>query len=90
MTKAGKCTIYRTEVDGIEVTWRLDYPPGIVIIKVYKISEDRSIAAFDSDRCPDLADARARFPKLEELWDAVRHDFWSRMAYNRDRPQPLW
>lgn len=83
MTKARKCTIHRTEVNGVEVTWRLQHPPGIGIIKVYNTSENRSIASFDSDRCPDLADARNRFPTFEKLWDAVRHDFWSRMDPSR-------
>ncbi|WP_157777722.1 hypothetical protein [Nocardia terpenica] len=68
--------IFRTEVDGIEATWRLHHPPRVGIIKVYNTSENLPIVAFGPDRCPDLAQARMRFPKLEKLWDAVRHDFW--------------
>ncbi|ATL66272.1 hypothetical protein [Nocardia terpenica] len=71
---------HRTEVDGIEATWRLHHPPRAVIIKVYNRSENVPIVAFDAGRCPDLADARARFPDLEKLWDAVRHDFWDQLT----------
>ncbi|MEV5839594.1 hypothetical protein [Nocardia sp. NPDC052112] len=35
------------------------------------------IASFEPGNYPDLVQARERLPKLAELWDAVRHDFWT-------------
>ncbi|KZM73215.1 hypothetical protein AWN90_31540 [Nocardia terpenica] len=68
--------IYRTEVDGLEATWQLHHPPQVGIIKIHNRSENLPIATFDSDRHLDLVQARRQYPKLEKLWDAVRHDFW--------------
>ncbi|ATL70761.1 hypothetical protein CRH09_35850 [Nocardia terpenica] len=75
--------IHRTEVDGIEATWRLHHPPQVGIIKVYNTSESLPVVAFDPGERLDLADARRRFPKLEKLWDAVRHDFWTEVSPRR-------
>ncbi|ATL67486.1 hypothetical protein CRH09_16035 [Nocardia terpenica] len=68
--------IHRTEVDGIEVTWRIDRTVRIGIVEVRNVSGDRIVAVFGSGRCLDLVQARGRFPKFEKVWDAVRHEFW--------------
>ncbi|MEG8181565.1 hypothetical protein GZH49_23980 [Nocardia terpenica] len=73
--------IFRTEVDGIEATWRLYHPFRVGIMKVYNTSEALPIIAFDPDQCPDLAQARMTFPKLEKLWDAIRHEFWRSITH---------
>ncbi|ATL67191.1 hypothetical protein [Nocardia terpenica] len=71
--------IHRTEVDGIEATWRLHHPLRIGITQVYNTSEGLCLVPFDPGGGLDLADARTRFPKLEMLWDAIRHEFWAEM-----------
>lgn len=41
------------------------------------------------ETAPDLADMREQRPELEPLWDAIRHEYWSRFPAlhdNEDRP----
>lgn len=48
-------------------------------------AEDLPVVSIDGPY-PDLVEARERWPKLTDLWNAVRHDFWSQMtlhAYGR-------
>lgn len=35
---------------------------------------------FDSDRTPDLAAARELLPRHDDLWDAVRKDYWAAVS----------
>ncbi|WP_280494857.1 hypothetical protein [Nocardia asiatica] len=43
-----------------------------------------TIASFGPDDFPDLARARELLPELDKLWDAVRHDLWTKII----APQP--
>jgi hypothetical protein len=57
--------------------WRLERHQ-IRILLVCNISEDLqlfSVAALAS--APDLVEMRERFPKLSELWDAIRGEYWA-------------
>ncbi|WP_169814442.1 hypothetical protein [Nocardia pseudovaccinii] len=42
---------------------------------------------FDAD--PDLADARETLPQHEDLWDALRDDYWVALLRAPDLPNPL-
>ncbi|WP_157110528.1 hypothetical protein [Nocardia anaemiae] len=54
---------------------------------VHNTSDATPIASFAPGDYPDLVQARERLPKLAELWDAVRHDFWTEAipAHRRSR-----
>ncbi|MFI6956503.1 hypothetical protein ACIBJI_23900 [Nocardia sp. NPDC050408] len=73
-----------TECDGLEASWTLD-KHNIEIHGIYDTAEDLLVVSIDGPY-PDLVEARERWPKLTDLWNAVRHDFWSQMtshAYGR-------
>ncbi len=69
--------VCRTEVDGMRVTWRLIQNRVISIIAVHDASNASPVLSFGPTSYPDLARARELHPGLTELWDAVRHDFWT-------------
>ncbi|MFI6959458.1 hypothetical protein ACIBJI_39085 [Nocardia sp. NPDC050408] len=80
--------IHRTEVDRLQATWQLDHRHVIQIMCVHNISDPTPLATFDPGGYPDLVEARERLPKLAQLWDAVRHDFWTEVipAHRRSPP----
>ena len=41
------------------------------------------------DAYPDLADAREMLPQHEDLWDALRDDYWAALLCSTDLPNPL-
>ncbi|MBF6467368.1 hypothetical protein IU427_19585 [Nocardia beijingensis] len=71
--------IRRTEADGLRATWLLFQEHLISIVAVHDVSGSMTIASFGPDDFPDLARARELLPELNGLWDAVRHDFWTRI-----------
>ncbi|WP_433709463.1 hypothetical protein ACQP2U_23520 [Nocardia sp. CA-084685] len=75
----------RTEADGLRATWRPFQGQLISIVAVHEISGATPIVSFGPEEFPDLARARELLPKMNELWDAVRHDFWTKLI----PPQPL-
>ncbi|MFE7801456.1 hypothetical protein [Nocardia sp. NPDC057440] len=75
----------RTEVDGLRVTWRLVQHHLIAIVAVDNACDASPIASFCPSNYPDLALARELLPELARLWDAVRHEFWTRLF----PPMPL-
>ncbi|MBF6060429.1 hypothetical protein IU500_06500 [Nocardia terpenica] len=72
--------VRQTEVDGFQVTWRLLHPHRIAIMAVHDTSDNHPVAAFDAADCPDLVQVREQLPKLDSLWNAVRHEFWVEMS----------
>jgi hypothetical protein len=68
--------IRRSEVDGVQASWRLDHH-RIVIVSVDTATGGHPPVALAPGDRPDLVQARERWPQLTRLWDAVRHDFWS-------------
>ncbi|WP_157227833.1 hypothetical protein [Nocardia asiatica] len=76
--------IRRTEADGLSATWRLFQDQLISIVAVHDASGATTIASFGPDDFPDLARARELLPELDKLWDAVRHDLWTKII----APQP--
>ncbi|MEU6827885.1 hypothetical protein ABZ894_04455 [Nocardia beijingensis] len=76
--------IRRTEVEGFRVTWRLFHDHLISIVAVHEASGVTPIVSFGPENFPDLAQARELLPEMAELWDAVRHDFWTKLI----PPQP--
>ncbi|MGY1961797.1 hypothetical protein [Nocardia gipuzkoensis] len=75
----------RTEADGLHATWRLFHDHLITIVAVHEASGAAPIVSFGPDDFPDLAQARELLPDLNTLWDAVRHDFWTKLI--PPRPQ---
>ncbi len=71
--------IEHTEVDGLEASWTLDNHE-IGIVSVYDTSENLLVVSIYQHPYPDLAEARERWPKLAQLWNAVRHDYWSHIG----------
>ncbi|MFI6773972.1 hypothetical protein [Nocardia sp. NPDC050412] len=41
------------------------------------------------DTYPDLADARQMLPEHDDLWDALRNDYWVALLSATDLPKPL-
>lgn len=70
--------VHRTEIDGYQVTWCLHPPHLIAIMAVH--DNGRLLASFEPGAYPDLVQARELLPRLEKLWDAVRHDFWTNLC----------
>ncbi|WP_040699044.1 hypothetical protein [Nocardia vinacea] len=85
-------SIHRTEVDGLQAIWQLNPRHEIGIMFVHNTSDATTIASFEPGDYPDLVRARERLPKLVELWDAVRRDFWTEAipAHRRSRPPETW
>jgi hypothetical protein len=71
--------VHHTEACGYEAIWQLEGHRGT--------SDMTPIASYGPGCYPDLARARELLPGLTGLWDAVRHDFWSRLL-PRHRPSP--
>jgi len=69
--------VYRTEVAGWSVQWRM----GRHSIRMIRVSHPASatvlVSSSDAGVAPDLAQMRERFPELSQLWDAVRHEYWA-------------
>ncbi|WP_157224203.1 hypothetical protein [Nocardia paucivorans] len=69
---------HRTEVDVWQAIWFLERR-RIRTIRVDNISEPRTLLSVTIPAdAPDLADMRERLPNLTPLWDAVRHEFWTK------------
>ncbi|MBY8862250.1 hypothetical protein K7711_37655 [Nocardia sp. CA2R105] len=79
--------VRRTEVDGMQVTWRLIQHHTIAIMAVNHACDGRPVASFAPDHFPDLARARELFPELTNLWDAVRHEFWTELIPPQPQPE---
>ncbi|WP_433194275.1 hypothetical protein ACQP1G_36780 [Nocardia sp. CA-107356] len=41
------------------------------------------------DTYPDLVDARQLLPEHDDLWDALRNDYWTALLRASDLPNPL-
>ncbi|MFE9322929.1 hypothetical protein ACIHDR_23015 [Nocardia sp. NPDC052278] len=41
------------------------------------------------DTYPDLADARQMLPEHDDLWDALRNDYWVALLSATDLPKPM-
>ncbi|MBF6225219.1 hypothetical protein IU470_08865 [Nocardia abscessus] len=76
--------IHHTEAGGFQAIWRLERH-RIAIMVVRGASDVTPIASYGPDSYPDLAQVRELLPKMTALWDAVRHDYWSRLL-PRHRP----
>jgi hypothetical protein len=74
----------RTEAGGLRATWRPFHNHLISIVAVHETSSTTPIVSFGPEDFPDLAQARELLPEMAKLWDAVRHDFWSKII----PPQP--
>ncbi|MEV6426168.1 hypothetical protein [Nocardia sp. NPDC051463] len=62
----------------MRVTWRFVQHHLIAIVAVHN-AYDAPVASFCPSNYPDLAQARELLPELARLWDAVRHEFWTRL-----------
>ncbi|MGV9816974.1 hypothetical protein [Nocardia xishanensis] len=69
----------RTEADGLRATWRPFQDYLISIVAVHEESGTTPIVSFGPEGFPDLAQARELLPEMNKLWDAVRHDFWTKL-----------
>ncbi|MFF0488505.1 hypothetical protein ACFYTQ_05720 [Nocardia sp. NPDC004068] len=59
--------------DGTSARWELT-GTKIRILSVMRPPKSDPLILLDQ---PDLAEARERFPRLTDLWDAIRHEFWA-------------
>ncbi|MET8795641.1 hypothetical protein ABZV91_04150 [Nocardia sp. NPDC004568] len=64
-----------TESGGRRVVWWLDRD----CVRIIEVRDARG-SRIPVAGAPDLAEMRERCPELGSLWDAVRHDLWSRLA----------
>lgn len=76
--------IHHTEVGGFQAIWRME-GHRIAIMLVRGASDVTPIASYGPDSYPYLAQVREQLPKSTGLWDAIRHDYWSRLL-PRHRP----
>ncbi|MEV5838284.1 hypothetical protein [Nocardia sp. NPDC052112] len=83
-------SVCRTEADGLRVTWRLIQNRLISIVAVHDASDASPVLSFGPATYPDLAQARELHPGLAELWDAVRHDFWTTLIPPRRDKGRRW
>jgi hypothetical protein len=88
---SGRCRqqggdVRRTEVDGLRVTWRLIQHHLIAIMAVNRACDASPVVSFGPDHFPDLVQARELFPELAKLWDAVRHEFWTKFIPQQRQP----
>lgn len=82
--------IRRTEMDGLQAVWRSGRH-RIEILAVHRTADNRPVLLFTPADCPDLAQVREQWPRLERLWDAVRHEFWMQFGEsNKHDRQELW
>ncbi|MFF3568260.1 hypothetical protein [Nocardia jiangxiensis] len=66
-----------TEAVGWIASWSLDHH-CVRILLVRNESETAPLfSATVPAAAPDLAEMRERFPKLSELWDAIRGEYWA-------------
>ncbi|MEV6135834.1 hypothetical protein AB0L63_07160 [Nocardia sp. NPDC051990] len=78
---------HQTEMDGWQAIWRLD-DQRIRIMLVSNIFESTTVmSTTDSATAPDLVQMRERFPKLDRLWDAIRHAYWSELRVPQEHSQ---
>ena len=70
---------HRTEVDGWFTVWLIvRYAPRIML--VHKTADIQPLVSSESlAAAPDLVQMRERFPRLEQLWDAVQHEYWAEL-----------
>lgn len=61
------------------MTWRLLKHHLIAIVSVDHASDASPVVSFSSGDYPDLAQARELLPELTRQWDAVRHEFWTKL-----------
>ncbi|WP_174189769.1 hypothetical protein [Nocardia barduliensis] len=74
----------RTEAGGLRATWLPFQNHLISIVAVHETASATPIVSFGPEDFPDLAQARELLPEMAKLWDAVRHDFWTKLI----PPQP--
>lgn len=66
-----------TEAVGWVARWSLDHH-RVRILLVRNDSETNPLfSAPVLAAAPDLAEMRERYPKLSELWDAIRSEYWA-------------
>ena len=69
-----------TEADGWTAQWCLDHLRiRILLVSNSSDAEPLFSAAVDA-AAPDLAEMRERFPRLSDLWDAIRSEFWAQLS----------
>ncbi|WP_433679136.1 hypothetical protein [Nocardia sp. CA-119907] len=61
------------------MTWRLIQNQLISIVGVHNACDASPALSFGPAAYPDLAQARELHPGLTKVWDAVRHDFWTKL-----------
>lgn len=66
-----------TEAVGWVARWSLDrHRVRILLVR----SESEAVPLFSADvltAAPDLAEMRERYPRLSELWYAIRREYWA-------------
>ncbi|MFI7667698.1 hypothetical protein [Nocardia sp. NPDC049526] len=78
---------HRTEVDSWLAIWRLDHHQ-IRIIQVHNLFASRALISVPNpDAAPDLVQMREQFPKLSQLWDAIRHEYWTEFFTAQEHSQ---
>lgn len=79
---------HRTEVDDWTAVWLIvRHAPRMMLVS--KSSETEALTCSETPiTAPDLAQMREQFPRLEKLWDAVQHEFWSELFPPQHTPSP--
>ena len=71
----------RTECDGWTAIWRIDHARIRMMHVATTTPGPRPLLTADTPTtAPDLVIAREQFPNLAHLWDAVRAEYWRRLA----------
>lgn len=73
-----------TEVNGWVAHWLLDQHRVRIMLVGNESETRRLFSAAVLATAPDLAEMRERFPKLSELWDAIRREYWAEFFTARE------
>ncbi|MBY8862378.1 hypothetical protein K7711_38310 [Nocardia sp. CA2R105] len=66
-----------TEAVGWVARWRLDHHCVRILLVRNDSEVDPLFSAAVPAAAPDLAEMREQYPKLSELWDAIRGEYWA-------------
>ncbi|WP_280180994.1 hypothetical protein [Nocardia farcinica] len=79
-TRTGKVAVWQIvdrNVRVVRLRVAADATPAYLYPRTPLPAVQPGTVVFDNARLPDLAQVREWFPRHEDLWNAVRDDYWS-------------
>ncbi|WP_280489813.1 hypothetical protein [Nocardia farcinica] len=93
-TRTGKVAVWQIvdrNVRVVRLRVAADATPAYLYPRTPLPAVQPGTVVFDNARLPDLAQVREWFPRHEDLWNAVRDDYWSALLEQVEgwpRPRP--